>query len=537
MVSIRKMLFAFLPALLWSSAALAFCQKNWDGSAEIAKFVNGVDSQNIQLFTKESSQPAAEIKLGHARAYFEAITKMSSMAGLDPKFVICADRVPNAFATLTPSGPVVGVTAGMLAITGDNRNIAAAIIGHELAHHSKRHLDEGRQTQAVINLIGAVVGVVLEVKAQRGGSAPGDAWRLAQFGTTLVSRKFSRDQEREADQAGFDYMVRAGYDPRGSIALSQRMLALSKRGGSTGFFDTHPGWTERKESFEQMIAASALAQELIARVSAPPAVAIAPNPESKYREAMVAVAAKDFPKGSSLAEEAVSLGHGPAKVLLATMHLSSQAPLVDFNKATKLLEEASSQGLNDATFELASLYGSGKHFVKDTSKAQELFGRAANSGHVPSMVALAVMLQSDEAETKNPAEAVRLLRQAAEKDHPAAIALLARAYLTGSGVDRDEAEGLRLARLSSVLGSPAGNTLMGLIRMRGDFGVERSEEEAFSHFLRGADGGDQLAMYHLGLAHEKGRGTRPDPLEARTWFEKSASSGNPLAMAALARLK
>jgi len=381
------------------------------------------------------------------------------------------------------------------------------------------------------------VGVVLEVKAQRGGSAPGDAWRLAQFGTTLVSRKFSRDQEREADQTGFDYMVRAGYDPRGSIALSQRMLALSKRGGSTGFFDTHPGWTERKESFEQMIAASALAQELIARVSAPPAVAIAPNPESKYREAMVAVAAKDFLKGSSLAEEAVSLGHGPAKVLLATMHLNSQAPLVDFNKATKLLEEASSQGLNDATFELASLYVSGKHFAKDTSKARDLFERAANSGHVPSMVALAVMLQSDETETKNPVEAVRLLRQAAEKDHPAAIALLARAYLTGSGVDRDEAEGLRLARLSSVLGSPAGNTLMGLIRMRGDFGVERSEEEAFSHFLRGADGGDQLAMYHLGLAHEKGRGTRPDPTEARTWFEKSARSGNPLATAALARLR
>ena len=117
MVSIRKILFAFLPALLWSSAALAFCQKNWDGNALIARFVNGVDTQNIRLLTKESSQPAAEIKLGHARAYFEAITKMSSMAGLDPKFVICADRVPNAFATLTPSGPVVGVTAGMLAIT------------------------------------------------------------------------------------------------------------------------------------------------------------------------------------------------------------------------------------------------------------------------------------------------------------------------------------------------------------------------------------------------------------------------------------
>jgi len=66
------------------------------------------------------------------------------------------------------------------------------------------------------------------------------------------------------------------------------------------------------------------------------------------------------------------------------------------------------------------------------------------------------------------------------------IAILARAYLTGNGVERDVPEGLRLARLSSVLGSPSGNTLLGLIRMRGDFGVERSEEEAFAHFLRGA---------------------------------------------------
>ena len=462
---------------------------------------------------------------------------MSAMAGLDPKFIICADRVPNAFATLTPSGPVVGVTAGMLAVTGDDRNMAAAIIGHELAHHSKRHVDEGRQTQAVINLIGAVVGVVLEAKAQRGGAAPGDAWRLAQFGTTLVSRKFSRDQEREADQTGFDYMVRAGYDPRGSIALSQRMLAVSRRDGSTGFFDTHPGWSERKENFEKMIAQSGMAQEIIAKISAPALIPTPPNPEEKYREAVVAVAGNDFVRGSSLAEEAISLGYGPAKVLLATMHLRGQTLVPDLSRATALLQEASSQGIQDATFELGTLHASGKEVAKDLTKAKDLFGRAANNGHVPSMVALAVLFQTAEGRERNDVEAVRLLRQAAEKDHPAAIAILARAYLTGTGVDRDVVEGIRLARLSSVLGSPSGNTLMGLIRMGGDFGVERSEEEAFAHFLRGADGGDQLAMYHLGLAHEMGRGTRVDRSEARVWFEKSAKSGNPLAVAALARLR
>ena len=77
-----------LIALLWCSVSVAFCQKNWDGSALVAKFTSGADSQNIRLMTKESPQPAAEIKLGHVRAYFEAITKMASMAGLDPKFII-----------------------------------------------------------------------------------------------------------------------------------------------------------------------------------------------------------------------------------------------------------------------------------------------------------------------------------------------------------------------------------------------------------------------------------------------------------------
>jgi predicted Zn-dependent protease len=47
---------------------------------------------------------------------------------------------------------------------------------------------------------------------------------------SLISTKFDRDQERQADEAGFKYMVDAGFNPLGAIRLAE-ILQRSGAGG------------------------------------------------------------------------------------------------------------------------------------------------------------------------------------------------------------------------------------------------------------------------------------------------------------------
>ena len=55
----------------------------------------------------------------------------------------------------------------------------------------------------------------------------------------LLSLKFSRNDETEADLVGLELMARAGYDPRAGITLWQKMQAASK-GAPPQWMSTHP---------------------------------------------------------------------------------------------------------------------------------------------------------------------------------------------------------------------------------------------------------------------------------------------------------
>jgi predicted Zn-dependent protease len=65
---------------------------------------------------------------------------------------------------------------------------------------------------------------------------------MAALGLTAqgVVLKYSRDQEREADKLGLDYMAAAGFDPRESVPLWQNMDAASKGARGPEFMSTHP---------------------------------------------------------------------------------------------------------------------------------------------------------------------------------------------------------------------------------------------------------------------------------------------------------
>ena len=67
--------------------------------------------------------------------------------------------------------------------------------------------------------------------------------------------RFSRADEKQADDMGLDLMTRAGYDPHGMLDMFQKLLAMDRGGNSSvaRFFADHPGTTDRIKDIQSRI--------------------------------------------------------------------------------------------------------------------------------------------------------------------------------------------------------------------------------------------------------------------------------------------
>lgn len=134
----------------------------------------------------------------------------------------------NAFCV--PGGKVA-VYTGIFPIAQDEAGLAV-ILGHEVAHALLRHSGE-RMTQAQI------LGTGLAL-AGAGGVNPQILQALGLGASVGVVLPFSRSQESEADHVGLILMAKAGYDPRVSLEVWNRMERKEK-GATPDFLSTHPG--------------------------------------------------------------------------------------------------------------------------------------------------------------------------------------------------------------------------------------------------------------------------------------------------------
>jgi predicted Zn-dependent protease len=147
----------------------------------------------------------------------------------------------NAFAM--PGGKI-GVFTGILEVT-ENQHQLAAVIGHEIAHVTARHSNE-RASRASITGVGINVASII-----LGGGRSGATYTAQQAlnaGADLgISLPHTRGQESEADIIGLKYMARAGFDPRESVPLWQRMDATTDNKPAE-FVSTHPSSETRIEA-------------------------------------------------------------------------------------------------------------------------------------------------------------------------------------------------------------------------------------------------------------------------------------------------
>ncbi|EGJ10185.1 MULTISPECIES: M48 family metallopeptidase [Rubrivivax] len=112
----------------------------------------------------------------------------------------------------------------------------ATIMGHEVAHALREHARE-RMGKTAATRIGAGV-----LSALLGLGQTGDT--LLNMGGQLLTLKFSREDESEADIVGMDLAARSGYDPRAGVSLWNKMIQANKN-APPEFMSTHPSGPTR----------------------------------------------------------------------------------------------------------------------------------------------------------------------------------------------------------------------------------------------------------------------------------------------------
>ncbi|MEO1574122.1 MAG: M48 family metalloprotease [Pseudomonadota bacterium] len=152
----------------------------------------------------------------------------------------------NAFAL---PGGFIGVHTGLMLAT-ENESELAAVLGHEVAHVSQRHLARSAEAagqNGVLATAAMVAAILVGAAAGVDGNAISAAVAVAQGSAAQSRINFTRSNEYEADRVGIRFLADAGFDP---LAMPSFFETMSRRSGAAGslvpeFFRTHPVTSNR----------------------------------------------------------------------------------------------------------------------------------------------------------------------------------------------------------------------------------------------------------------------------------------------------
>lgn len=166
-------------------------------------------------------------------------TQLGQPVGL----VLIQDPQINAFAV---PGGLFAINTGMVT-SARNLDEVAGVMAHEIAHVTQRHYSRSREAfkgQGLLALAGVLVGAAIASQAN------GEAGTAVMLGTqaALMDKQltYSRNQEREADRIGMQYMYAAGFNPQSMADFFELMhRSTSRVSFMPDFWLTHPLTAER----------------------------------------------------------------------------------------------------------------------------------------------------------------------------------------------------------------------------------------------------------------------------------------------------
>ncbi|HET6719457.1 MAG TPA: M48 family metallopeptidase [Rhodocyclaceae bacterium] len=150
---------------------------------------------------------------------------------------------PQINAFCMPGGKIAFYTGilDQLKLTDDE---VAMVMGHEIAHALREHARERVAKAQITGLAQTAAAIASDLLGF------GSLGRLAVDASgSLLTLKFSRDDETESDIVGLELAARAGFDPRAGVTLWQKMGAASK-GAPPSWLSTHPAGKNRIQEIE-----------------------------------------------------------------------------------------------------------------------------------------------------------------------------------------------------------------------------------------------------------------------------------------------
>ncbi len=210
--------------------------------------------QEVDLGNEYAAQVAQQLPLiqdpevaRYITVLGDSIARVSDDRSLRWSFHVVDQSEINAFAV--PGGHIY-VYRGLIERTV-NMSELAGVVGHEIAHVTRRHsmLQMRDQQRASV---GVTVGCILAPSVCNSGL--GNA--AINVGGGAAFAKFSRDDEAEADKFGVTFVTRAGIDPRGMPSMFRTLIAVRKTNPSAvdNFFASHPVEESRVVATEAEIA-------------------------------------------------------------------------------------------------------------------------------------------------------------------------------------------------------------------------------------------------------------------------------------------
>lgn len=546
----------------------------WDGDGSRASAINnkfqGINFDGTPISNKQ------------LEAFYQAKERISRIAGISPRFVICNDLAPNAFAMNMDGGAVIGVSLGMLSFTNGDDDMAAAVIAHEVSHHTLGHRERGQSSQFALDLVTGILGVLADAAIQSRYNIQNSTIGrdLASVGSNLISSKFSRDYEREADENGFKYMVAAGYNPEGGLRLANSFIQKGFSSSSGWFNDTHPGWDERAERFKTMIAranpnnsSAVIAQNtktesnntllikgldvssdqeankktvIRETVTNSPAPIVELTQDEKYiQDAFVARNRGDYLESIEKLKMAIKLGNGKAFLYLGSHYEFGTGVKRDINLAIKNYKLALKKNVPSAYGYLGGLYLYDQSDIQERTPQTELkisskenvkkalgyFNDGEKYNDPVSLYYLAIMYSEGFGVQKNLDKSLVCRNKLAILGDPNSLEYLG-LYWTGNWTEKFglvQTPNKKLARdyleKASKKDKYTAMAVLGYMYLYGD-GVEKDKDKGLSYIENAASHKDGLANYYLAYAYFWGEELPKDKIKSCLYAEEGAKTND-----------
>ncbi len=227
--------------------ALGACATSPTGRSQFIVMPDAqINQMGLQAFDNLKTQKPISQNQRYIQ-FADCVTQaLTNEVGGNWEIVVFQDDTLNAFAL---PGNKIGVHSGLIRLV-DNQDQLAAVIGHEIGHVIARHSNERLSQKTAVNQGVALIQAISAPQTALGQTAIGLLGIGAQYGILLP---YSRSQESEADIIGLDLMAKAGFDPRQSITLWQKMSTANNGRQPAEFLSTHPSNSSRIENLNNRI--------------------------------------------------------------------------------------------------------------------------------------------------------------------------------------------------------------------------------------------------------------------------------------------